>query len=219
MPAIFPKLSQLPESSGQFADARAARLVALRPSWHGRRGLSAFCRDFRALALSAALALAAAPARATAAPSGSSEAGASPGTTALVTGIAVAGASLAYGGTLLTTGRGLAVKRDGLLVMDTGLTLAPLIAHGVAGEWARGALFALAPAAGEIGMAVLLAAHPDAPVVGKHKSQRIYPVMLTVSVLGSALGIFDATLADERLPHVALAASGDGFGAELSGKF
>jgi hypothetical protein len=56
-------------------------------------------------------------------------------------------------------------------------------------------------------------------VVGKHKSQRIYPILITVSVLGSALGIFDAALADERLPHVALAAGDGGFGAELSGKF
>jgi len=165
-----------------------------------------------------ALVAAAAPAHATP-PGETRDAGASPGTTALVTGIALAGASLAYGGTLLTTGRGLAVKRDGLLVMDTGLTLAPLVAHGITGEWGRGALFSLAPAAGEIGMAILLAAHPDAPVVGKHKSQRIYPVLITVSVLGSALGIFDAALADERVPHVALAASGDGFGAELAGQF
>jgi hypothetical protein len=186
---------------------------------------SALCRDFRALALIAALVTAAAPARATPPPSETNEtnetneAGATLGTTALVTGIAVAGASLAYGGTLLTTGRGLAVKRDGLLVMDTGLTLAPLLAHGVAGEWARGALFSLAPAAGEVGMAILLAAHPAAPVVGKHKSQRIYPILITVSVLGSALGIFDAALADERLPHVALGASGDGFAAEVAGRF
>jgi hypothetical protein len=181
--------------------------------------LVALGRELAALALGAALVTAAPPARAAPPESESSDAGASPGTTALVTGIAVAGASLAYGGTLLTTGRGLAVKRDGLLVMDTGLTLAPLIAHGVTGEWGRGALFTLAPAAGEIGMALLLAAQPQAPVVGKHKSQRIYPILITVSVLGSALGIFDAALADERLPHVALAAGDGGFGAELSGKF
>jgi len=182
-------------------------------------------RDFRALALIAALVVSATPAVATAAEnepavaSGGNEAAPSRGTTALVTGIALAGASLVYGSTLLTTGRGLAVKRDGVIVMDTGLTLTPLLAHGIVGEWGRGALFTLAPAAGEIGMAILLAAHPDAPVKGKHKDQRIYPVLITVSVLGSALGIFDAALADERLPHVALAASSDGFGAELSGSF
>lgn len=202
-----------------------AELVAVRPSWQLPRGLSAtssareYRRDFRALLLIGALVTAAAPARATPTPGEANEAGASPGTTALVTGIAVAGASLAYGGTLLTTGRGLAVKRDGLIVMDTGLTLAPLVAHAVAGEWGRGALFSLAPAVGEIGMAVLLSAHPDAAVKGKNKSQRIYPVLISLSVLGSALGIFDAALADERLPHVTLAATDDGFGAGVSGCF
>lgn len=198
-----------------------AALVALGRPWHRPRALSVVGRELAGLALIGVLVTAAVPARATpgSAANAANEPGASPGTTALVTGIAVAGASLAYGGTLLTTGRGLAVKRDGLIVMDTGLTLAPLVAHGVAGEWGRGALFGLVPAAGEIGMAVLLAAHPDAAVKGKNKSQRIYPVLLSLSVLGSALGIFDAALADERLPHLALAASAEGFGAELSGRF
>ena len=141
------------------------------------------------------------------------------GVTALVTGLATAGASLAYGGFLLTSGHSLPAKHDGLYVMSLGLTLAPLVAHGVAGEWARGALFSIAPAIGGIGMAMLLAKRPDAPIKGKQKSQRIYPVLITVSVVGSAVGIFDAALADERLPQVSVAV-GDGFvGADLSGRF
>ena len=141
------------------------------------------------------------------------------GVTALVTGLATAGASLAYGGFLLTSGHSLPAKHDGLYVMSLGLTLAPLVAHGVAGEWARGALFSIAPAIGGIGMAMLLAKRPDAPIKGKQKSQRIYPVLITVSVVGSAVGIFDAALADERLPQVSVAV-GDGFvGADLLGRF
>jgi hypothetical protein len=139
--------------------------------------------------------------------------------TALVTGVATAGASLAYGGFLLTSGRSLSVKHDGLYVMSLGLTLAPFVAHGVAGEWARGALFAALPAIGGVGMAMLLAKRPDAPIKGKQKSQRIYPVLITVSVVGSAVGIVDAALADERLPQVSVAVA-DGFvGADLSGRF
>jgi hypothetical protein len=141
------------------------------------------------------------------------------GVTALVTGLATAGASLAYGGFLLTSGHSLPAKHDGLYVMSLGLTLAPFVAHGVAGEWARGALFSIVPAIGGIGMAMLLAKRPDAPIKGKQKSQKIYPVLITISVVGSAVGIFDAALADERLPQVSVAA-GDGFvGADLSGRF
>jgi hypothetical protein len=183
--------------------------------------LLAVCRGFLVLGVFAATA-AASPA-ACASPSSveseDPEAGTSRGATALVTGIAIAGASLAYGGTLLTTGHGLAVKHDGLYVMSTGLTLAPLLAHGVVGEWSRGAVFSILPALGGIGMAALLAVHPDAPIKGKDGSQRIYPVLISVSVLGSALGIFDAALVDERLPHVALAVN-DGFvAADVSGRF
>jgi hypothetical protein len=141
------------------------------------------------------------------------------GATALATGLAIAGASLAYGGTLLTSGSSLNVKHDGLMVMDTGLTLAPLLAHGVAGEWARGALFAIPPALGGVGMAALLASVPEAPIKGRKHSQRIYPVLITLSFVGSAAGILDAALVDRRLPSVSLAA-GDGYvGAELAGRF
>jgi len=68
-------------------------------------------------------------------------------------------------------------------------------------------------------MAALLAQRPDAPIKGKQKSQRYYPVLITVSVLGSAAGIFDAALCDERLPKLSVAVSDDYAGAELAGRF
>jgi hypothetical protein len=136
-----------------------------------------------------------------------------------VTGLGIAGASLAYGGTLLTYDTSLAVKHTGLAVMHTGLTLAPLMAHGVVDEWARGGVFSIVPALGGLGMAALLAKRPDAPVKGKQKSQRYYPVLITISVLGSAAGIFDAALCDERLPKLSVTVSGDYAGAELEGLF
>jgi hypothetical protein len=138
---------------------------------------------------------------------------------ALVTGIGIAGASLAYGATMLTLDSSLATKHTGLAVMHTGLTLAPLLAHGVVDEWWRGAAFSIAPAVGGIGMAVLLEKRPDAPIKGKQKSQRYYPVLIAVSVLGSAVGVFDAALCDERLPTVNVAVERDFVGAELAGRF
>ncbi|HEV8550706.1 MAG TPA: hypothetical protein VGQ57_16790, partial [Polyangiaceae bacterium] len=138
---------------------------------------------------------------------------------ALVTGIGIAGASLAYGGAMLTVDRTLASKHSGLAVMHTGLALAPLMAHGVVDEWWRGAAFSIAPALGGLGMAALLAERPDAPIKGKQKSQKIYPVLITVSVLGSAVGIFDAALCDQRLPAVNVAVGRDFAGAEVTGSF
>jgi hypothetical protein len=138
---------------------------------------------------------------------------------ALVTGVGIAGASLAYGATLLTFNGSLAAKHTGLAVMHTGLTLAPLMAHGVVGEWGRGAAFSIAPALGGLGMAVLLEERPDAPIKGKQKSQRYYPVLIAVSVIGSAVGIVDAALCDERLPAVNVTVERDFVGAELAGRF
>jgi hypothetical protein len=139
---------------------------------------------------------------------------------ALVTGLAVAGLSFAVGGFMLAGEQELSAKHAGLAVMQSGLTLAPLAAHGVGGEWGRGALFSIPPALAGIGMAVLLSQRPEAPVMGKNKSQRIYPVLITVSVLGSALGIFDAALIDERMPvSVGATACDDGGAAWLSGSF
>ncbi len=105
---------------------------------------------------------------------------------------------MGVGATLLTTEPTLAEKHAGLFAMHTGLTLAPFAAHAVTGEWGRGALFSIPPALGGLGMLALLSARPEAPIRGKHKSQRIYPVLISVSVVGSAIGIFDAALADRR---------------------
>jgi hypothetical protein len=142
------------------------------------------------------------------------------GPTALLTGLAVAGTSFGLAGFMLATDAGLPVKHAGLAVLHGGLTLAPLAAHGVVGEWGRGAAFAVAPALGGLGMAALLAERPEAPVVGKNKSQRIYPVLITVSVIASAVGIFDAALVDERAPVSVRAAASDEFtGAWVEGSF
>jgi hypothetical protein len=140
--------------------------------------------------------------------------------TALLTGFAIAGASLGVSASLMAGESELSTKYAGLFVLHSGLTLAPLAAHGVVGEWGRGAVFAIPPALGGLGMAALLAWHPQAPVVGKNKSHRIYPVCITLSVLGSALGIIDAALVDERAPvRVGAAASGDAGAAWVEGAF
>jgi hypothetical protein len=142
------------------------------------------------------------------------------GPKALLTGIAVAGSSLGLAGFMLASDAGLPVKHAGLAVLHGGLALAPLAAHGVVDEWGRGAVFAIAPALGGVGMAALVASHPGAPVVGKNKSQRIYPVLLSLSAVGSAIGIFDAALVDERAAvAVGAAASNEFAGAWVRGRF
>lgn len=172
-------------------------------------------------ALSAALPARAEPlAREVSAPRESVHKAESRGPLALVSGFAVAGISLGAGSFLLASERELHYKHAGLVVMHSGLTLAPLVAHGVGGEWRRGVLFSIPPALGGLGMLALLSVRPEAPMMGKNKSHRIFPVLITVSVLGSAVGIFDAALIDERMPvEVAAAASDDFGGVWLGGNF
>ena len=179
-----------------------------------------------ALSVSACLQFAApAPARASAAAPARQEEPRAPN--ALVTGFVIAGGSLAAGGYVLASDRSLDAKRHGLYLMHGGLTLAPLAAHLVAGEWRRGAIFSLAPALAGMGMVALLALTPEAPIRGKNKSQRIYPVLITVGVLGSAVGIFDAAFVDERRAErqrafavsVGAAASSEFTGALAYGSF
>jgi hypothetical protein len=122
---------------------------------------------------------------------------------ALVTGIAIGGGAFGVGSALVASQDSLSGKHFGLGVSHTGLALAPLFAHGVVGEWGRGALFAVPPTLGGASMAVLLASSPRAPIRSTNGDHRLYPIPILVSVVGAAIGVFDAALVDERSPiHV-----------------
>jgi hypothetical protein len=119
---------------------------------------------------------------------------------ALLTGMLLAGGSLGAGGWLVAGSDDLPRVHAGLAIGGAGLALAPLFAHGVAGEWERGAWFSLPPALAGAGMLALVRAVPEAPVRGRRKNHTavLFPLLVGVDVVASAIGITDAALADQR---------------------
>jgi len=102
---------------------------------------------------------------------------------------------------MLTANDNLRLKHAGLAVLDTGMVVAPLLSHALVGEWARGAYFSLVPLAGGIGMLTLLSISPVSPVKSKHGNHKIYPIPLSISILGGGLGVLDTALLGGRMPN------------------
>jgi hypothetical protein len=120
-------------------------------------------------------------------------------TAAFFTGASVFIASFGVGGVLL--GSTLSDhKRDnvGWLTIESGFTLAPLAAHAVAGEWARGAVFAAPPAVATVGTGVLFGYYPNAVRHGRLPEQRVMWTLFGAGLFVSIAGIVDATFADKR---------------------
>jgi hypothetical protein len=143
---------------------------------------------------------------------------------ALLTGMLIAGGSLGVGSWLVAGSDDLRQIHAGLAIGGAGLSLAPLFAHGVAGEWQRGAWFSLPPAVASAGMLALVRAVPEAPLRGKRKSHSalLFPVLVGLNVVASGVGIVDAALVDERRGTALrlTAAAAPGFtGLRLGGDF
>jgi hypothetical protein len=134
------------------------------------------------------------------APAGADELPPDPrGTTALLVGAGVAGVSFGTGMTMTGTSGDGFVQNAGIVIAETGLVLAPIAAHAVAGEWKRGFIFAIAPLATEIGMLVLIDQWGEKLVtLAPLGTQYLYSALFTGSVLFSAIGIVDAALASGR---------------------
>src|SRR4051812_39857332 len=60
---------------------------------------------------------------------------------ALLAGGATAALPFSIGGTMMATGRGTETRNAGAMVAMSGLAFAPFVAHGVVGEYRRGAFF------------------------------------------------------------------------------
>lgn len=151
-------------------------------------------------------------------------------TTSLLVGASIATVSFGTGMTLTgTSGDGL-VQNAGIVIAQSGLVLAPFVAHGVAGEWKRGLFFALPPLATEVGMLFLIDQWGERLVtLAPLGTQYLYSALFTGSVLFSAIGIVDAAFAGDRAaaarPAAAAAASAwvapafdrNGFGIKVGG--
>jgi hypothetical protein len=117
---------------------------------------------------------------------------------ALVTGAGALLGSLAAGATIMALGETDGVRSGGTMLAMTGLTLAPVAAHGVAGEWSRGALFAVLPAISEGVMGGIVAERPDIVTHGKLGQQYVFVATFITSVVLASVGVADAAIAPSR---------------------
>jgi hypothetical protein len=147
-------------------------------------------RNFLALAFFATILATPVPVRADGEPDPSS---------ALLSGAAVEVAGLIVGGAVVSSAHGhAAIDNAGWLSMQSAFVLAPIVAHGVSGEWARGSVLALAPAVAAGGAAVLFAKVPQTVESGTLPEQRWMWAFFTGGLLTSAFGVLDVCWA---APH------------------
>jgi hypothetical protein len=116
----------------------------------------------------------------------------------LVAGTATQMVSLGVGAGIMALGKTDSVRAGGALLASTGLTVAPFLAHAIVGEWARGALFTLLPAAAEGVMMTIIGVRPDIVQHGELAQQYVFVASFVSSVVLSSVGVVDAALAGYR---------------------
>ncbi len=117
--------------------------------------------------------------------------------TALVAGALTLFLPLAFGANLMTQ-PGIDPKRAGWYTCHAGFVLAPIVAHGVMGEWGRGALFSLMPLA-PFGVSVgIVEANPRVLSGGKASARGGLELMLSAGLLASGVGVVDSLFAGDR---------------------
>jgi hypothetical protein len=125
------------------------------------------------------------------------------GTAAFLAGATSAFAGFALGSTLVAVAGDDPTRTNvGWLVMEGGFVVAPLAAHAMVGEWARGALFAALPAAAMAASLAPLLEQPRGAVDhGSIEEQRVMWSFFGVSMLASAAGVVDAALPRGLFPR------------------
>jgi|SRR5580658_9955089 hypothetical protein len=121
------------------------------------------------------------------------------GALALASGAAVNLAGMIAGATILSAGNlSNSMNNAGWYTIEAGFTLSPLVAHGVVGEWGRGAAFAAFPAAMTGGTVALFQAVPNTIDHGTLGQQRVMWALFGLDLAGSVAGIVDAANAKRR---------------------
>ena len=121
------------------------------------------------------------------------------GAAPLVVGVATEVTTAAVGVSLLGSDRtGGSLARAGWLTVSAGFALAPLAAHAVAGEWARGLLFASLPTACAVATALLLPGDERSLDSLRRRDQLLLWPLMTLGLIGSVVGLVDAGSADSR---------------------
>jgi hypothetical protein len=126
------------------------------------------------------------------------EVGEGAGLRSVLLGTAIALIPSTIGGAIVARGPTQGTKNVGFVFAGTGFIVAPMFAHGINGEWGRGALFCIPSLASEIGMTSIVSLKPDAVFDGTTLSRTTFVGLFTVDIFTSALGIVDAALIQDR---------------------
>jgi hypothetical protein len=122
---------------------------------------------------------------------------------AIAVGAATVLAGFAVGGTFIAASAGSARRTEaGWFVMEGGLSMAPLLAHGAVGEWGRGGLFAAVPTATTLASVPVFLVNGAAVEQGSVGQQRTLWSLFCGSLAASMAGILDAAFAPGRAVHV-----------------
>jgi hypothetical protein len=139
---------------------------------------------------------------------------------ALVAGAAVLLVGFTIGATLVATAEGRdAPENAGWMVMESGMTLAPLTAHLLSGAWARGLAFTALPAATQGGTLALLESDPGTIIHGSLPEQRVLWGLFGASLVSSLVGVADVAWVRPHIGPVAVAPAlgRDRVGLQLGG--
>ena len=139
---------------------------------------------------------------------------------ALVAGAAVLLVGFTMGATLVATAEGRnAPENTGWLVMESGMTLAPLTAHALTGTWARGLAFTALPAASEGGTIALFESDPGTIIHGSLPEQRVMWALFGAGLVSSLVGVADVAWCRPRVGPIAVAPAlgRDRVGLQLEG--
>jgi hypothetical protein len=121
---------------------------------------------------------------------------------ALFAGASVDVVGFIAGGTVVSTspagGAGDARRSFGWLAIESGFVAAPLVAHGIVGEWGRGAVFSVVPVASLAATAAMYRTRTDSVDNSSLDDQRVAWSLFTAALIASTVGLVDVVSAPNR---------------------
>jgi len=118
---------------------------------------------------------------------------------AVAVGAATVFAGFVVGGTLTAAGSGAAGRTEaGWFAIESGFSVAPLVSHGMVGEWGRGAVFAAIPVATTLATLPVFLANDDSVEHGTLPQQRVMWGLFCGGLAAAMAGVVDTAFATKR---------------------
>jgi len=137
---------------------------------------------------------------------------------AFAAGAATVFAGFVVGGTFMAANQGSASKTEaGWFALESGFSVAPLVSHGLVGEWARGAVFASIPTATTLATIPVFLVNGAGVEHGTLPQQRVMWGLFCGGLAASMAGVIDTVFSPGRALHVAPVLGAGGAGVVVGG--